>query len=96
MLNLFIYNLVECVYTHIHVSYMGFSGIRHVMLHLDSLVKPLWFGIMSGKCTEKNFVLLKCKLHRNSKNMKFAEIFWARLHTLINGEWDLQNFRGGR
>lgn len=44
----------------------------------------------------KNFVLLKCKLHRNSKNIKLAEIFWARLHTLINGEWDLQNFRGRR
>lgn len=45
---------------------------------------------------KENFVLLKCKLHRNSKNIKFAEIFWARLHTLINGEWDLRNFRGRR
>lgn len=44
----------------------------------------------------KNFVLLKCKLHRNNKNIKLAEIFWARLLTLVNGEWDLQNFRGRR
>lgn len=44
---------------------------------------------------KESFVLLKCKLHSNSKNTKLAEIFWARLHTLVNGEWDLQNFRGG-